>query len=833
MDGAANQLLDIIPEKAVGGPITETKADHSTSYRPDIDGLRAVAILVVVLYHLDKTWVPGGFLGVDIFFVISGFVVTSSLAQYSSSSSSGAGFVAFYARRAKRLMPASLFMISLAGLLMTVFVVPWSSHLEQYFFSAQFALLSGSNNYFASLRASYFSSGVASLEGNPFTHTWSLGVEEQFYFAFPFVLMVAYGQSLQMSPQVGHRFNLRALLVLSVVAATSMLAAWILQHSGHDQETVAFYILPSRLWELASGALLFEVQSSCADVSSGVRPWVKQMASITLQFSALLLMGSSVILSPHGSPGTIPVVLPAVCGAMCFISAGRLPLAYFNDCLSHSPVVYLGKISYPLYLFHWPVFVLCTGSFGLASLQNKLACLGISMALAVFTYHVVESPFRKWHPTRNWTVMAAMGAGILLVELWLVALNGPLHGKFWIFAADFPAQPHAAPWGGHAFASAGAAHGSSGCGCRLADTTWHSPPCAMVGPDAEAFAPCFVEVPIRTKLLCDPWTCQTKGHKITEQATSTQGSKPNTFYLLGDSHANHMVPAVKLAVDGRLNVQNLGKGGCFYGPWPPGSNQNDMKECQAHHELVTAQLVDKLVPGDIVAVSNSATRFHSDRDSLIAYKIAYKTFENWIAAYKTALESLHTKVSARGGKMMIFGFSPTYVYISGGNDCIPTYFKPDAASKCEKPLETSRMKTKAVMQALATLPPAVVVFNHHDLFCDDRVCGAFVPGTKTLAFADSSHFTDAAQRYLAPYLCSFLSSHDMLPSKAVSDKEVKSKDGKRSSVRAMQSKTRLRGHEAHRGLRHSSGKLTVSLLQTEFHIEPGRSGSIMHKKAEL
>lgn len=804
MERAANKLLGTSTEEAVGGPIIETKkTDHSTSYRPDIDGLRAVAILVVVLYHLDKTWVPGGFLGVDIFFVISGFVVTSSLAQHASSSSSGADIVAFYARRAKRLMPAGLFMISLAGFLMTVLVLPWSAHLEQYFISAQLALVSASNNYFASLRASYFDSGVASLEANPFTHTWSLGVEEQFYFAFPFILMLAYGQSLQMSPQVGHRVNLRALLVLSVVAATSMLAAWILQHSGDSQETIAFYILPSRLWELASGALLFEVQSSCVDASSRVWPWAKQMTSITLQFSALLLMGSSVILSPHGSPGTLPVVLPAVCGAICFIGAGRLPLAYLNDCLSHPPIVYMGKISYPLYLFHWPVFVLCTGSFGLASLQTKLACLGISMALAVFTYHVVERPFRKWHPTQSWTVMAAMGVGILLVELWLVALKGPLHGKLWIFDADYSAQPHAATWGGgHAFASAGAAHGSSGCGCRLADITWHSPPCAMVGPAAQAFAPCFVEVPSRTKLLCEEWTCRIKGspqphgEELT-QLTSTRGSKSNTFFLFGDSHAGHMESVIRLAVAGRLNVQNLGKSACLYGPWTPGLKSyfgdDKFKECQNHNELVTAKLFDQLVPGDIVAVSNSATSF--DRPLI-----------EWAAAYKTALESLHTRVSARGGKMMMFGFSP--VLENRGTSCIPTYFEPEAPSKCEKPLQTSRMNAKGVMQALATLPPRIVFFDHHDLFCDNRVCGAFVPGTKTLAFADTSHFTAAAQRYLAPYLCDFLSSHDMLPSNAVSDQEVQSKDGKPSSGRAMQSTTSLRGREANRRLHHSSGKLT-------------------------
>ena len=156
-------------------PHAPYRAGHAP-YRADVDGLRAVAVVAVLLYHLNNEWLPGGALGVDVFFVISGYVVAGSLLSNPRDSARDY-LLAFYARRVRRLAPALLLMVVVASVCIAV-LIP-ASLQDEYLYSAQMGLVGLSNNYFATLRASYFDVGPASLELNPFTHTWSLGVEEQ------------------------------------------------------------------------------------------------------------------------------------------------------------------------------------------------------------------------------------------------------------------------------------------------------------------------------------------------------------------------------------------------------------------------------------------------------------------------------------------------------------------------------------------------------------------------------------------------------------------------------------------------------------------------------
>mmetsp|Transcript_74860 Transcript_74860/g.124323 ORF Transcript_74860/g.124323 Transcript_74860/m.124323 type:complete len:760 (+) Transcript_74860:89-2368(+) len=717
---------------------------HADGYRPDIDGLRAVAVLVVMLYHLDKSWMPGGFLGVDVFFVISGFVVTSSLARYAvkPSGEREGVFLSFYARRAKRLMPANLFMIALATLCMTIIIPPWSSYMFRYFSSARLALLSLSNIEFASLKQNYFDEGAKTLERNPFTHTWSLCVEEQFYFLFPAILMTAYGSSLEMLSTARQQLQIRAIFVFFVVSACSLLAAWKLPSE------VGFYILPSRLWELASGALLFELLSSAAFLDSSIGPLSKRVVSFALQLLAFVLMGYSFLLTPRADGFSLPVTLPAVCAALFFIAAGSLPNAFLNISLSNPPVVYIGKISYPLYLFHWPIMVLCTWAFGLKSVQNKLACLAASLMVAAFTYHVIESPFRKWLPSRSLIVLPAMGVGIFCLYCWLHVLEGPLRNTFWIMP-DFPAQPHPLSHSSQLVQNIAVSQNVTECSCRLAEPTWHTPPCAVLGADGKDLAPCFVEVP--TEVLVESrWIPASLRHNCFDGScmVTRSSAAPSTLYLLGDSTASKFRYGLEKAVFGSFIVKRLTNTGCSYGPPSGGS----LDECERNTKKATAAVVNNLRKGDIIAISNLWT--HREHEN------------HWMDGFFSMLDSLHAAASSRGAKILLIG--PKADLPDQGQSCVPTLFHRNVTGKCELPVQKAREVISPVLQTLKKFTegrPAIALFEYQDVLCDDRTCGAFVPGTKTLQFYDTIHLTEAGSLYLAPYISYFLNSHDMFPRK--------------------------------------------------------------------
>lgn len=223
-----------------------------TAYRADIDGLRAVAVLSVMLYHLNGAYLPGGFVGVDVFFVISGFVVTASLAQ-SQARSFSEFITSFYARRLARIVPALVTTLLVSSFVATLFIPKaWLSDLNQetaryaYFGLSNWVLQRNSDFYFA-----------PRAEFNPYTHTWSLGVEEQFYLIVPFILFF----------WACHRFASQrtsqktvVLILAGICLASLVFCIWASRSHG----AIAFYSIGARFWELGLGALLFLLTQSTA-----------------------------------------------------------------------------------------------------------------------------------------------------------------------------------------------------------------------------------------------------------------------------------------------------------------------------------------------------------------------------------------------------------------------------------------------------------------------------------------------------------------------------------------------------------------------------------------
>ena len=178
-DGASVGLVGAAPKRPL----------HSSEYRADVDGMRTVAVVAVIIYHMESTWLPGGFVGVDIFFVISGYVVTGSL--LSKEQGVGGLLLGFYARRVKRLTPALAAMVLIVSVALSWVLPPRTRGMPSFYEAAQYALVGWSNVHFASIpRGGYFDDAGGGLALNPFTHTWSLGVEEQFYLLFPLLVAV-------------------------------------------------------------------------------------------------------------------------------------------------------------------------------------------------------------------------------------------------------------------------------------------------------------------------------------------------------------------------------------------------------------------------------------------------------------------------------------------------------------------------------------------------------------------------------------------------------------------------------------------------------------------
>jgi peptidoglycan/LPS O-acetylase OafA/YrhL len=340
----------------------ESSAD--TRYRPDIDGLRAIAVTAVVLYHIGLPAMASGFVGVDIFFVISGYLIGGIILR-----EAGAGafrFVTFYARRARRILPA-LFAVVLFTCVAGWFLLK-AEALKSLGTSAVSALLAISNFKFAT-KTGYF---TPDAHNDPLLMTWSLGVEEQFYVLFPFLLLLI--AKLRAS---------RRLLALAALIAVSFAASLLMLQTDPRS---AFYLLPSRAWELGIGALLAALHQR--PKAAPPRWRVEAQSGLGL----VLLAASITLFSTHVPfPGWAALV-PVLGAALLIDSEG----AFINRrLLSAPPMRFVGLISYSWYLWHWPLLTYVrVASSWKPSLEIMLAVGALSFVIAILSWRWIEQPFR-------------------------------------------------------------------------------------------------------------------------------------------------------------------------------------------------------------------------------------------------------------------------------------------------------------------------------------------------------------------------------------------------------------------------------------------------------
>jgi len=383
-------------------------------YRADIDGLRAIAVLSVLAFHIQISDTPGGFVGVDVFFVISGYLISAII--FSEIAASRFSVIAFYERRIRRILPALFAMLAVSTVFACIYLLP--VELVAYSKSMLTATVSSSNFYFWR-HSGYFDSPIS----QPLLHTWSLAVEEQFYITFPLFLVLI------------RRFFPRQLRVSVVILFfASLFASSVVVF--HNSNT-AFYMPYTRAWELLLGTIL----------SLNILPllrsaWLRNLAAL----AGIGMIATSVIFYTQATifPG-FSALLPCA-GSALVIWAGEGGSSLVGLVLSWRPLVFIGLISYSLYLWHWPVVVLrgmgvLIGASALTSHYQFLSArrfdmlieAGLSFILGVLSWKFVERPFRNGRfRLTGWPLFMTAGAiafVLLGVSSWTI-LNGGFKGRF-------------------------------------------------------------------------------------------------------------------------------------------------------------------------------------------------------------------------------------------------------------------------------------------------------------------------------------------------------------------------------------------------------------------
>jgi peptidoglycan/LPS O-acetylase OafA/YrhL len=357
----------------------------------DIDGLRAVAVLPVLAYHVGIHSIPGGFVGVDIFFVISGFLITQVLLQ----DLDGGRFslIKFYERRVRRILPALLVVAAVTFFICAKYSLP--SELIDFSKSLIAAALSVSNIYFWQT-GGYFTAPALS---KPLLHTWSLAVEEQFYILWPLCLWL------------GATFMKRHLLGATLVLLAVSFA--VSAYGAFSSPEATFYLVHTRAWELLLGGSL-----ALGALPRPLGPWARNILSAL----GLLLIGVSVLTIHAEMPFPGLLALPPCLGAFLVILAGRDGTSVGGRLLSWRPIVFIGLISYSLYLWHWPLTVFQQNYALLVAggpdKIRKLTIMVCSIACGAISWRFIEQPFRSgpWRPTRPTLFrLAAVATGAVIL----------------------------------------------------------------------------------------------------------------------------------------------------------------------------------------------------------------------------------------------------------------------------------------------------------------------------------------------------------------------------------------------------------------------------------
>lgn len=708
------------------GATEAQQSPHSEQnrFRPDIEGLRAVAVLAVVLFHAALPGFGGGYVGVDVFFVISGFLITGLLWRELSTTGT-VRLRSFYGARARRLLPASaavgvVTMIASAILLPPLQVRP---AISDGIASALYV----SNYQFVLRGVDYFADRMSP---SPFLHYWSLGVEEQFYLVWaPMILGTAW-----LVRRVRHRTRSEAttsqrpyLVLLALVAAVSFVLSFL---STYLVPAAAFYSLPTRAWQLAVGGL----------IALTVVRW-RRLTAIPAAIMgwaglALILLACTSLSPSTLYPGTA-AILPTL-GAGLIIAAGCAhPSEGCGRLLGLPSMRAIGRISYSWYLWHWPVLILAPFLLGhQLGLPARLAAALLSAGLAWLTLHYLENPLRFAPKIRNSprrslglgaaATVIAVAVGIGLLRVMPIPVGQGLPAKpVNLTAALVPAGSGIAAYDAavrHTFDQAHAAVVAS-ADLRVVPSNL-SPPLAEAWADKEAM--------LFDGCLREPFQSGQPECAMGDTASST------TVALVGDSHAATWTTAFQqIALQRDWRLEMLAKGACPLLDLAPTNPLSRMADYLGRCGEWRAQILERLEADPPRLIVLGLWRGYGTEESLSGYR-AYD------AAWTDALTRLVQRLRGTGAQVLVLGPIPSPgfvvpVCLSGYLDDVPACTPERASAVNESGIAAEDAATYAGGGHYGDLT---------ELFCTADRCPVIVGNT--LVYFDATHTTLAYARVLAP-----------------------------------------------------------------------------------
>lgn len=691
--------------------------------RRDIQGLRAVAVLLVVADHVFR--VPGGgFIGVDVFFVISGFLITGILLR-DQRKTGRFSFDAFYRKRIRRILPAA--MVTLAVTIVAARLVFNAGRAQAVFWDGVWAALFAANWRFAQTETDYFASAAPP---SPLQHFWSLSVEEQFYFVWPVVLLLCALAARRAGRwDDAARARSTRLAVGAIVTISALSLAWAFFETATAPQ-IAYFSTFSRAWELGVGALLAILAPRVTGMPAALRAVIAWIGLAGIAAAVVLITPQSAFPAPWA-------VLPVVSTALVILagSGGTPPLSW---PLTNRVSVYVGDISYSLYLWHFPAIIvggpLLAIVFGEASVLVTVAILLLSFALAMLSYHFVEQPIRRsswllpgrarrgarWAP-RHLIVGGAAAATTVLVALALVVAPGPSSTSAATSAVSGPRLAPLDDAAGSAASAPAQAALSEKITAALAATEWPTD----LQPGLERLDD--EVLPGETgrcggpSLPADPAVC-----------TFGDPEAPHKAVLVGDSIAQMYVPALaEIFGTGDWQLRITSMYSCPFVDVPIGQSQPAVDLCSQRKETAIG-IIEESQP-DVVIVANTYLRFVNFATG------AQATPSEWDAGFR----ALMARVAPHAGAMVAL---PPPI---PDRDIVECFTPLSSPADCVSSMSATDWAAMASMQRAAMDELEATFVDNRAWFCDEAGrCPAFVDSV--IVKKDQAHITADYARFIIP-----------------------------------------------------------------------------------